>query len=71
MLKLAADEGSDIDWLSTKYNLPCGLLSFGIRAVLDVLPIRDYLKQLGKPINEKWFLYGNKGIFHYIPNLCQ
>ncbi len=43
MLKLAAKEGSDIDWISIKYNLPCGLLSFGLRAVLDVLPTRDNL----------------------------
>lgn len=70
MLKLAQQEGSDIDWLSKKYNLPRGLLSFGVRAILDVLPTGDNLKQWGKSTDEKCSLCDGRGTLHHILNFC-
>ncbi len=70
LLKLASEEGSDIDWLSVKYNLLRGLLSFGVRAALDVLPTWDNLKQWGKKTDDKCCRCGNKGTLHHVLNFC-
>ncbi len=44
MLKLATEEGNNIEWLSVKYILLWKLLSFGIIDIFDVLPSWDNLK---------------------------
>jgi hypothetical protein len=48
------------------YNLPEGVLNFAARAMIDVLPTPDNLKQWGIHSHESCEVCGSKGTQHHI-----
>jgi len=71
LLKLIADKDSgDLEWLAAKYSLPKGLLSFGARAILDVLPTQTNLLQWGKATSDKCTLCQGQETLLHILNFC-
>ena len=59
MLKLIANENTDLTWKSTIYNLPRDVLSFAVSSAIDFLPTFTNLRTWGKRTNAKCKLCQN------------
>ncbi len=66
MLKPSVEEGSDMGWLSTKCNLPLGLLIL----VQFLMYYQRQFETIRKNTDEKCCLCGNKGTLHLVLNFC-
>ena len=70
LLKLAEEMNADLDWKSSAYNLPRGVLSFAIRASIDVLPNPTNLCLWGKKTNDKCLLCCGRGSLLHVLSGC-
>ncbi len=70
LLKLLAEEKSNITWKSIIHNLPRKVLKFGLNSITDTLPVNSNLALWGKTLNQNCSLCGKRETLLHVLNGC-